>query len=69
MLALLPAGEHAGVLFQALFLNRLPVHIRNHLVAQDFTTIWDIVAHADHLWAARNAEAPAATLAALRLTE
>ena len=65
MLALLPAG----VLFQSLFLNRLPKHIRDHLVAQDFTTIRDMAAHADRLWAARNAEAPAATLAALRLTE
>ena len=57
------------MLFQALFLNRLPEHIRDHLVAQDFTTIRDMAAHADRLWAARNAEAPAATLAALRLTE
>ena len=69
MLALLPAGEPAGVLFQSLFLNRLPEHIRDHLVAQDFTTIRDMAAHADRLWAARNAEALAATLAALRLTD
>ena len=39
MLAFLPAGEPAGVLFQALFLNRLPEHIHDHLVAQDFPTI------------------------------
>ena len=36
MLALLPEDEVPGSLFLGLFLERLPVEMRDHLVAQDF---------------------------------
>ena len=53
----LPAGEPAGILFQALFLSRLPPDIRAHLVAQDFDTPRLMAAHADRLWDSRQSAA------------
>lgn len=53
MLALLPVGEPPGLLFQGLFLRRLPAELRDHLAAKDFPTIRDMAAVADKLWDAR----------------
>ena len=36
MLALLPEDEKPGCLFQGLFLERLPVKMRDHLVSREF---------------------------------
>ena len=36
MLALLPEDEKLGSLFQGLFLERLPVEMRDHLVSREF---------------------------------
>ena len=58
MMALLPAGEPAGVLFQALFLQRLPADMRDHLVAGDFHSPRDMAAVADRMWDSRS-ERPA----------
>jgi hypothetical protein len=53
MLALLPPGEQAGTLFQALFMRRLPSDMRQQLAARDFPNLTDMAAHADALWDAR----------------
>lgn len=58
MLALLPAGEPPGLLFQGLFLRRLPSEIRDHVAAGDYRTVREMAAVADQLWDARR-EAPA----------
>ena len=47
MLALLPPGEQAGTLFQALFMRRLPADMRQQLAARDFPTLPDMATHAD----------------------
>jgi hypothetical protein len=55
MQALLPPGEPAGLLFQALYLRRLPVSMREQLGARKFETARELAATADLLWDARNA--------------
>ena len=55
MLSLLPEGEKAGMLFMALFLRRLPDHMREQLAAIKFDGPRDMAAHADILWEARTA--------------
>jgi hypothetical protein len=55
MQALLPPGEPAGLLFQALYLRRLPLSMREQLGAQKFETGCELAATADLLWDARNA--------------
>ena len=67
MLALLPPGEQAGLLFQALFMRRLPADMRQQLAARDFPSLPDMAAHADILWDARGPSfaAAAAELAAV----
>jgi len=59
MLALLPPGEPPGLLFQGLFLRRLPTEIRDHIAAGDYSSIRDMATVADQLWDARR-ESPAA---------
>ena len=55
MLALLPPGEPDGIIFKALFINRLPADIRNHVVAAGLnTTSREMAAMADNLWFAAN---------------
>lgn len=56
MLALLPDGDSAGSLFLGLFLERLPVEMRDHLVAREFKTPGEMALHADKLWDARRAQ-------------
>ena len=59
MLALLPEGEQPGFLFKSLFLRRLPVELREHLVSREFDSPHDMAKFADGLWDARNASTSA----------
>jgi hypothetical protein len=53
MLAILPPGEQAGVVFLAMFLRRLPTDLRDHLAGKDFASPQQMAEHADTLWDAR----------------
>ena len=65
MLALLPDDEEPGSIFLGLFLERLPVEMRDHLVAKVFKTPGEMALHADLLWDARRSQpAPAGPLLA-----
>ena len=64
MLALLPDDEVPGALFLGLFLERLPVEMRDHLVAGDFENPSEMALHADKLWDARKTQATDSFLAA-----
>ena len=55
MLALLPEDEVPGSLFLGLFLERLPVEMRDHLVAKEFKNPSEMALYADNLWDARRA--------------
>ena len=55
MKGLLPDKEEPGLLFQGLFLERLPIEMRDHLVSHDFKTVDEMAHHADKLWDARRA--------------
>ena len=64
MLALLPDDEVPGSLFLGLFLERLPVEMRDHLVANEFKTPSEMALHADKLWDARRTQTSDPLLAA-----
>lgn len=68
MLAALPPGETAGLLFKGLFLHRLPKDMKE-LVALQFTTLAakELAQYADAIWDSRNAKK--ATVAAVATTE
>jgi hypothetical protein len=53
MMSLLPAGEKPGVLFQALYLRRLPLDMREHVGGRQFDTARQMAEYADLLWDAR----------------
>lgn len=53
MVALLPPGEQPGILFQALFLQRLPADMSDHLVAGDYATPREMAIVADRMWDSR----------------
>ena len=55
MLALLTEDEKPGGLFQGLFLERLPVEMRDHLVSREFKNPSEMALYADSLWNARKA--------------
>jgi len=55
MLALLPEDEKLGCLFQGLFLERLPVKMRDHLVSREFKNPSEMALYANSLWDARKA--------------
>ena len=55
MLALLPEDEKPGCLFQGLFLERLPVKMRDHLVSREFKHPSEMALYTDGLWGARKA--------------
>ena len=55
MLALLPEDEKPGCLFLGLFLERLPVKMRDHLVSREFKNPSEMAFYADSLWDARKA--------------
>ena len=58
MLALLPEGHKPGFLFKFLFLNRLPVELRCHLMNVETEQLRDLAALADQLWLATNLPTP-----------
>ena len=64
MLALLPDDEVPGSLFLGLFLERLPVEMRDHLVANEFKNPSEMALHADKLWDARRTQSSDPLLAA-----
>ena len=64
MLALLPDDEVPGSLFLRLFLERLPIKMRDHLVANEFKTPSEMALHADKLWDARRTQTSDPLLAA-----
>ena len=55
MLALLPEDKKPGCLFLGLFLERLPVEMRDHVVSREFKNPSEIALYADSLWDARKA--------------
>ena len=64
MMSLLPPGEPPGILFQALFLQRLPTDMRDHLVAANLQTPREMAITADRMWDSRSEKG--ATVAAVR---
>ena len=55
MLALLPEDKKPGCLFQDLFLERLTIEMRDHLVFREFKNPSEMALYADSLWDARKA--------------
>ena len=55
MLALLPEDKKPGCLFLGLFLERLPVEMRDHVVSREFKNPSEMALYADSLWDARKA--------------
>ena len=55
MLVLLPEDEKPGCLFQGLFLERLHVEMRDHLVSREFKNPSEMALYADSLWDTRKA--------------
>ena len=55
MLALLPEDEKPGCLFLGLFLERLPVEMRDHIVSREFKNPSEMALYADSLWDTRKA--------------
>ena len=68
ILSLLPLGETPSVLFQTIFLNRLPEHIKDHLASKDFPDVRTMLAHADRFRATHQSDATAAGIATLQLS-
>jgi len=66
LVALLPEGEPQGVIFQTLFLEKLPVDIRDHLMACKFETPRLMAAHADQLWDSRQSNQRVSSVSAVR---
>ena len=62
--ALLPEDEVPGSLFLGLFFERLPVEIRDQLVAREFKNPWERVLQVGKLWNACRANAADSLLAA-----
>jgi len=54
MLSLLPVGEQPTILFQALYLERLPSEIRDQLAAADFESVREMAVLADTIWDSRS---------------
>ena len=50
-----PRGQKPGCLFQGLFLERLPVKMRDHLVSREFKNPSEMALYANSLWDARKA--------------
>ena len=64
MLALLPDDEVPGSLFLGLFLERLPVEMRDHLVSNEFKNPSEMALHADKIWDAHRTQTSDPLLAA-----
>ena len=66
MVALLPEEEPQGKIFQGLFLEKLPVDIRDHLMATKHETARAMAAHADQLWDGRQGSQQARSISAVQ---
>lgn len=66
MLAAMPDGEQPGILFQYLFLERLPADMQNHLTTLKFESPRAMAEHADILWDSRNSRQSVASVSAVR---
>ena len=66
MVALLPDGEPQGIIFQTLFLEKLLVDLRDHLMAVKFETPRLMAAHADQLWDGRQSAHLPGSVSAVR---
>ena len=65
MLTLLPDGDTGdSTIFLGLFLLRLPVSMRDHLAAGDYTPAEEMARHADVLWDARAGDSAVAAVSA-----
>lgn len=66
MQALLPPGEAPTDVFHALYLNRLPQYIRDHLATRSFHSMREMAQYADKLWDAHQTPGtpPVAAIAA-----
>ena len=64
MLLLLPEDEAPSSQFLGLFRERIPVEMRDHLVAKEFKTPSEMALHTDKLWDARRAQTTDSHLAA-----
>ena len=56
---LIPDRDTAGTWFMALFLMRLPVDMRDHIVAKDFTDCQEMAEYADKIHSGRKSKAVA----------
>jgi len=66
MMALLPPDEPPGLLFQGLFLERLPAEMRDILSAGEFDSTRELAEQADKIWDARQARGETAIINAVR---
>ena len=57
MLALLPAGEKPTLLFQAMFLRRMPSYVHDQLAHRKFETVQQLAAEADKIFSGRRPDA------------
>ena len=55
MLTFFPEDETTGSMFLGLFLERLPVEMRDHIVSREFKNPSEMELYADSLWDARKA--------------
>ena len=65
MVALLPEGEATGLIFQGLFLERLPQDMRDHLTTKEFTSVRLMADYADQLWDGRQGRTVSAVISAV----
>ena len=65
MVALLPTSEVTGLLFQGLFLERLPADMRDHLTTRDFETVRQMADYADLLWDGRQGRTASSVISAV----
>lgn len=56
---LIPDGDAPGTWFMALFLMRLPMDMRDHIVAKDFTNCQEMAEYADKIHSGRKSKAVA----------
>jgi hypothetical protein len=57
LMTLIPDGDTAGTWFMALFLMRLPMDMRDHIVAKDFNDCQEMAEYADKIHSGRKSKA------------
>ncbi len=60
LMTLIPDGDTPGTWFMALFLMRLPMDMRDHIVAKDFTDCQEMAEYVDKIHSGRKSKAVAA---------